>query len=257
MAQESRQVPAAEADPGKRKRRLSISAGLWIVKRIERVLTRLSRVPDQPWFDPSQFEWTRRLEDNAPVIGAELGEIMKYPERIPNFQDISKDQTHLTNDQGWKTFFFRIYGYRIDANCELCPETARIVDAIPGVYTAVFSILAPHKHIPKHRGPYKGVLRCHLPIMVPERAEDCWIEVGGEARHWEVGQCLVFDDTYRHCVENNTDESRVVLFLDVKRPMKAPGTLLNDVVLGLIRRSPLIRDAIRNQKDWQNRTGQQ
>lgn len=251
MPQESSVRNAEQTAPGKRQRRLSISVGLWIIKRIERLLTRLSRVPDQPWFDPSQFEWTRALEDNTPTIRVELDRLLKHPERIPNFQDISRDQAHLTSDRGWKTFFLRIYGYRIDGNCELCPETAKIVDAIPGIYTAVFSILAPRKHIPKHRGPYKGVLRCHLPVMVPERAEDCWIEVGGEARHWESGRCMVFDDTYRHRVENNTDEARVVLFLDVKRPMKAPGALLNNVVLGLIRRSPLIRDAVRNQAAWQ------
>lgn len=255
MSQESSAGNPETTRPDKRQRRLSISAGLWIIKRIERLLVRLSRVPDQPWFDPSQFEWTRLLEANAPAIRAELDRILKHPERIPNFQDISRDQTHLTNDHGWKTFFLKIYGYRIDGNCSLCPETARILDAVPGVYTAVFSILAPRKHIPKHRGPYKGVLRCHLPLIVPDNAEDCWIEVGGEVRHWETGRCLVFDDTYRHRVENNTDESRVVLFLDIKRPMNAPGTLLNNVVLGLIRRSPLIQDAIRNQKTWQARTG--
>lgn len=255
MSQESSARTADDTPPGKKQRRLSISVGLWIVKRIERVLTRLSRVPDQPWFDPSAFGWTRFLEDNVSTIRGELDEILEHPERIPNFQDISRDQTHLTNDQGWKTFFLRIYGYRIDGNCELCPETARIVESIPGIYTAVFSILTPGKHIPRHRGPYKGVLRCHLPLVVPERAEDCWIEVGGEVRHWETGRCLVFDDTYRHRVENNTDEARVVLFLDIKRPMNPPGNLFNDVVLGLIRRSPLIRDAVRNQAAWQTAIG--
>lgn len=255
MTQESSAGKPAEARSGKRKRRLSISAGLWIIKRIERLLVRLSRIEDRPWFDRSEFEWTRRLEAGAAAIRAELNEILKHPESIPNFQDISRDQTHLTDDHGWKTFFLKIYGHRIEDNCALCPETARILDSIPGVYTAVFSILAPRKHIPKHRGPYKGVLRCHLPLKVPEHAENCWIEVGGEIRHWENGRCLVFDDTYRHRVENNTDESRVVLFLDVKRPMTTAGRLLNDTVLGLIRRSPLIRDAIRNQKNWQAATG--
>lgn len=251
MAEQSRTDTTDDQFPPRKHRRLSISVGLWIIKRIERLMVRMSLVPDQPWFDPTRFGWTRLLEDNAPAIGAELEEILKRPQRIPNFQDISKDQKHLTNDSGWKTVFLRIYGYRIDDNCELCPETARIVESIPGIYTAVFSILSPGKHIPKHRGPYKGLLRCHLAVIVPERAEDCWIEVGGESRSWEAGRCLVFDDTYRHRVQNNTDEPRVVLFLDIKRPMNAPGRLLNDIVLALVRRSPLIRDAVRNQAAWQ------
>ena len=72
MSQESGADNPETARPGKRQRRLSISIGLWIIKRIEGLLVRLSRVPDQPWFDPSQFEWTSFLEHNAPAIRAEL-----------------------------------------------------------------------------------------------------------------------------------------------------------------------------------------
>ena len=33
---------------------------------------------------------------------------------------------------------------------------------------AFFSILAPGKHIPEHRGSLKGVIRYHLALKVPE-----------------------------------------------------------------------------------------
>jgi hypothetical protein len=33
--------------------------------------------------------------------------------------------------------------------------------------TALFSVLLPHKHIPPHRGPWKGVLRYHLALRTP------------------------------------------------------------------------------------------
>ena len=36
--------------------------------------------------------------------------------------------------------------------------------------TAFFSILAPGKHIPPHRGPYKGLLRYHLGLQVHDVA---------------------------------------------------------------------------------------
>jgi len=35
--------------------------------------------------------------------------------------------------------------------------------------TAFFSILAPGKHLPAHRGPYKGVMRYHLGLLIPSR----------------------------------------------------------------------------------------
>ena len=88
---------------------------------------------------------------------------------------------------------------------------------------------------------------------MPEPLEDCWIEVGGETANWEEGRCIVFDDTYQHWVENNTRGRRVVLFIDIKRPLKFPGSLLNRIVLFLIRLSPYIQDARRNQVAWEKR----
>ncbi len=49
----------------------------------------------------------------------------------------------------------------------MCPRTAALMREIPGMTTAMFSILSPRKHILDHRGPYKGVLRYHLGLIVP------------------------------------------------------------------------------------------
>jgi len=239
----------------KRKHRPSVAVGLWIIKRIERILVHYSLVEDRPIFDSAEFDWIKPLETDWRRIRAELDEILKKPAELPNFQDISRDQVNITRDDRWKTFFLYGYGYRMDRHCDLCPETTRLVEAIPGMFTAFFSVLAPGKHIPPHRGPYKGVLRCHLGLMVPEPNEECWIEVGGERAHWQEGHCLVFDDTYKHQVQNNTDGMRVVLFIDVLRPLRFPGSLLNRIMLGLIRWSPFVRDAVRNQRAWERRLG--
>ena len=93
--------------------------------------------------------------------------------------------------------------------------------------TAMFSILSPRKHILDHRGPYKGVLRYHLGLIVPQRRAACRIRVGEDVRHWEQGKSMVFDDTYNHEVWNDTDETRVVLFVDVLRPLPFPESQIN------------------------------
>ena len=240
----------------KRKHRPSVAIGLWLIKRVERVLVHYSLVPDVPILDPAVLPWIPELEAQWHVIRAELEQVLKRPEDIPNFQDISRDQVNITQDDRWKTFFLYGYGYRMDGNCALCPETTRLVTSIPGMYTAFFSVLSPGKHIPLHRGPYKGVLRCHLGLIVPEPREQCWIEVGGQVARWEEGKCLMFDDTYKHRVQNDTAGTRVVLFLDIERPMRFPGSGLNRVVLQLIRLSPFIRDAVKNQKAWERRLGE-
>ncbi|MBI1731813.1 MAG: aspartyl/asparaginyl beta-hydroxylase domain-containing protein [Gammaproteobacteria bacterium] len=240
----------------KSRHRPSVAIGLWIIKRIERVLLRYSLVPDTPFQHAAVFPWVRQLESHWRDIRAELEQVLQRPDAIPNFQDISRDQVNITQDDRWKTFFLYGYGYRMDHNCARCPETTRIVESIPGMFTAFFSVLAPGKHIPLHRGPYKGVLRCHLGLIVPEPGARCRIEVGGQEARWEEGKCLVFDDTYKHQVHNDTPGMRVVLFLDIVRPLRFPGSWLNYFVLRLIRLSPFIRDAVKNQQAWERRLGE-
>ncbi len=247
--------PADAGTPGKKRHRPSVAVGRRVLKHIEKLIMRYSQVGDEPVFNAEDFAWTADLETNWQKIRLELEEVLKHPQQLPNFQDISRDQVNITRDDRWKTFFLYGYGYKLDSNCSRCPETTRIIEQIPGMFTAFFSVLSPGKHIPPHRGPYRGVLRCHLALVVPEPGEQCWIEVGGRVEHWQEGKCLVFDDTYRHRVQNDTDGTRVVLFLDVIRPMRFPGTWLNRVVLQLIRWSPFIRDAIRNQRAWEHRIG--
>lgn len=234
----------------KRKHRPSVALGLWIIKRLENLIRRSSTVGNTPFFEPAIFAWARELEAQSGAIRAELDAVLKNSQAIPSFQQISRDQARLTQDDRWKTYFLYGYGYKIDGNCAQCPQTTRAIEAIPGMYTAFFSILSAGKHIPPHRGPYNGLLRVHLGLIIPEQAAQCRIEVGEELRHWQQDRCLVFDDTYKHQVWNDTQEQRVVLFLDVQRPMTLPGRLLNRVVLKLIQWSPFIQDARKNQQAW-------
>ena len=117
--------------------------------------------------------------------------------------------------------------------------------------TAMFSILAPGKHIPAHSGPYKGVVRYHLGLKVPSDREWCRIRVGDRSATWTEGRSLVFDDTYDHEVWNDTDEERVVLFLDVVRPLRFPFNLANAFILRAIALSPFVTDARRRQRAWE------
>ncbi len=221
---------------------------LW---QLEKFITRYSLVDKTPFFEPEQFEWVSTLENNWQEIRQELNAILQYTDNLPRFQDISTEQgCHISQDNLWKTFFLYGYGVKMAQNCGYCPQTTRLVEQIPGLKTAFFSILLPGKHIPEHRGPYKGVLRCHLALKVPQNKEQCGIKVNDEVRHWEAGKTLIFDDSYPHEAWNKTDEVRVVLFLDIVRPMKFPASILNHLLINLIRWSPYIRDAHKNQQQW-------
>jgi aspartyl/asparaginyl beta-hydroxylase (cupin superfamily) len=220
---------------------------------LDRYFGRHSSVGDTTFFDSDAFLWVARLEAGFAEIRAELDEVLRYHADLPNFQDISTDQYQLTDDDRWKTFFFYGYGFTAGKNVERCPNTARLLNEIPGMTTGMFSILSPHKKIPPHGGPYKGVLRYHLGLLVPDPTSACGIRVGHDVRHWAEGKSLVFDDTNEHEAWNDTDGVRVVLFVDFKRPLKGPARWLNEAVLKLIGFSPFIQDAKARHNAWERR----
>lgn len=232
---------------------LANEAGARFLRALERFVVRSSLVPTTPFVAPDVFAWIPDLEANWKVIRAELDQVLTFRDDLPNFQDISVDQASITDDDGWKTYFLSGYGFRSDANCARCPQTAALLDRVPGLTTAFFSILAPHKHIGEHRGPWRGVLRYHLALRVPEPGGQTGISVGGQVAHWEEGRSLVFDDGYEHHAWNDTDGVRVVLFVDVIRPLKGPAGPLNRALIAAIGRSPYIRDARNRHEAWERR----
>jgi beta-hydroxylase len=197
------------------------------------------------------FTWIAGLEEHWDEIRAELDRLLLRHGELPNFQDISVDQSRLTDDDRWKTYFFYAYGVRSSGNCARCPTTACLVRGVPGMTTAFFSILSPGKHIPEHRGPYKGVLRYHLGLRVPEPADECAINVGGQVAHWREGGSLLFDDTYPHQAWNEGDGLRVVLFMDVVRPLRPPVSWLNWLIIKAIALSPYVQGGKRRNREWE------
>ena len=80
----------------------------------------------------------------------------------------------------------------------------------------MFSLLAPHTHIPPHTGVINGRLTVHLPLVVPP---DCGALRAGEQAHaWEEGRCLVFDDSFVHEAWNDSPHLRAVLIFDIWHP---------------------------------------
>jgi beta-hydroxylase len=232
---------------------LTIAVGERILAPIERFIGKRSLVGDATFFELERFPWVAHIEDNWEVIRDELQHMLEDRDALPNFQDISKDQIEITDDDRWKTYFLYGYGFEAKLGVETCPRTAALMREIPGMKTAMFSILSPRKHILDHRGPYKGVLRYHLGLIVPENAEACRIRVGEDIRHWQAGKSMVFDDTFNHEVWNDTDGTRVVLFVDVLRPLPSPDSAINSAIVKAIGYSPFVLDAKRNQEAWERR----
>jgi len=235
------------------RRRTVKRAGKFLIARASRLIARQSLIGNKPVFDKSVFPWTADFETNWEKIRTELEEVMKAREALPSFHEISPDQYRISKEDNWKTFVFYGFGIRVDSNCERCPETARLLDQLPDIENAWFSILAPRYHIPAHHGPTNGIIRVHLALMVPRDRDNCRIRVGDEVLHWDEGKCIVFDDYYNHEVWNDTDETRVVLFFDVDRPMRPLGRFVNRLMIAGIKRSAYVRDAQKRLQVWEDK----
>ncbi|QWT21651.1 aspartyl/asparaginyl beta-hydroxylase domain-containing protein [Bacillus sp. NP157] len=209
-----------------------------------------SLVPSTPVIGNEVFDWVPRLEAAWPVIREELDHLLEHPEDIPAFHQVSPDQKRISKGDNWKTFGFYVYGKRVDDNCAVCPRTSAVLDTLPGLRSAMFSILQPRYRIAPHKGPTRAVIRAHLGLKVPADAQNVWIRVDDQILHWQEGKVVLFDDSYEHEVHNDTDEVRAVLFLDIDRPMDRIGTLANRLLFKLISASPYVRQPIDNIARW-------
>lgn len=235
-----------------RKRRFIKDTGSRALWSFERTIARHSRVPEGPLPERRWFPWLDALERATPSIQRELDSLLVHRHLLPDFHAISPDQRSITSDDRWKTFFLYGFGKRSAANCLRCPITAAALSRVPGLVTAFFSILAPGKHVPRHRGVYKGLLRAHVGLKVP-RPDACRMVIDRRTVRWREGEAFVFDDTYEHEVWNDGDEDRVVLLLDFFRPLPAPVQLLNRALVAAVAASPYVTDGEKNERAWEER----
>ncbi len=224
-----------------------------IVAGVERLNLTRTKVGNPPIYKKSVFPWTADIEHEWRAIRTELDRVLVRKDDLPGFHEISSDVATISQDRGWKTFLLAGYGFRSHANIALCPETWRVCQKIPGLITVMFSILEPGKHLPPHRGPYNGVLRLHLGLIVPEPREQLGIRVENDLYRWKEGEAVIFDDAYEHEAWNYTPHTRVVLFVDFVKPLRFPANFFNWLLLHLAVFTPFIREGMDNQKAWEKR----
>ncbi|MBV9244202.1 MAG: aspartyl/asparaginyl beta-hydroxylase domain-containing protein [Methylobacteriaceae bacterium] len=222
-----------------------------IVGFAERLNLKYAKLGNPPVYDTAIFPWVREIEAEWRLIRAELDKVLARKSDLPAFQEISTDVRTISKDAGWKTFFLAGFGLKSDQNIRQCPQTWRIAQKIPGLKTVMFSVFEPGKRLPPHRGPYNGFLRLHLGLIVPEPRDRVGIRVGDQVCHWSEGKALVFDDAYEHEAWNETDRTRVVLFVDFLKPLRFPANLVNRVLLRLALFTPFVRESTDNHRAWE------
>jgi aspartyl/asparaginyl beta-hydroxylase (cupin superfamily) len=172
----------------------------------------------------------RQLERNWPTIRREVEGILPNLNGVPRYHELDPRQRGISATEAgadWRVFMLNAYGKYPHKNRALCPETCRLLESIPGVFAAFFSILDPGKSVPAHKGPLRTYLRYHLGVITPKNNPPS-IRVSDQIHTWEEGTSFFFDDSWDHEVMNKSDGVRVVLIVDVIRPLPWPGKPLNE-----------------------------
>lgn len=230
-------------------RPLVIRWGKHLRGTLDRLIARFSLIPNDAVLDMRDFAWTGALRANWRAIQDEARAVALAEGAAPPLATVSPDHRAIAHPREWRCFFLWGYGYRIDENADRCPATAQAVEAIPGLNSAFVSILSPGSHIPPHRGVTKGLVTCHLGLIVP-REGDARMRVGDRIVRWAEGETLVFDDTHDHELWNDTGATHVLLVIQFRRPLSQPGKWIADRILDLVRRSPFIQEARTNLAHW-------
>lgn len=225
---------------------------MWIERLLKKPFHKYCLLGDKKYFDPYAMPVAKELEDNFPVIQGEIKSILKRYDDFAPFQDISPDQTYISNDDKWRMFFFKAAGVNFKRNQSFAPETFKILNRHKYVISAYISVLGPRKMLMPHEGPWSGILRMHLGVVIPGNKE-CTLVNGGEKYHWEEGKVVLFDDTYEHIAVNQTNELRAILFLDLMRPLPQPWKFINWAVLRLSVLFPYIWVPYFRHKRWEKK----
>lgn len=150
------------------------------------------------------------LEQAAPVILEEAMAALEAPGAKVRYDDGTPHQGK------WSAVHLRYGSRAVESGVQRMPRTSALIASLPNLgEMAMLSVLAAGCHIQPHCGLHNYRWTAHLGLRIPSKS---WFCVGGEKRQWEVGRCLLFDDSYRHEARNEDTEGRLILLVDFWHP---------------------------------------
>ncbi len=183
------------------------------------------RLPQIPFYDSVDFGWIAELEAAVPAMRSEAAAVLADGKGLGPYVEADPTRPNkahkLLGSADWTAFHLWRNGMEIEENAARCPATMAALAKLPMPRIherspmALFSILKPKTHIPPHWGMINTRLICHIPLIVPE---NCRLRVGNETRAVAGGAAMIFDDSIEHEAWNDSDETRVVLLLEIWRP---------------------------------------
>ena len=137
-----------------------------------------------------------------------------------NIQTQSKEGNY-----SWLNYGLYYFGDEFTENIKSCPKTMEILSKISSyINICGFSwmsggcLLQPHTDI---TGLSSGSLALHLGLIVPEPTNTCRLIIKNSSGTYtyineEEGKMLIFDATYEHYAYNQSNQDRLILYIDFK-----------------------------------------
>jgi aspartate beta-hydroxylase len=195
------------------------------------------------------FPDARRFQSVWPQLRDEALQVAEDLKGVPRFHELMPEQAAISANDGrdWRMLVLKAYGTSFPRNLERCPALAATLASAPDVLSAALSFLAPGKHVPEHRGPFRGVIRFYMGLSVPVGPDGhpaAVLTINHREHRVGNGECLLWDDTYPHEVLNRGGRVRIALLLDVRRRgMPLDMALLSRILIAGVGASIRLRKA--------------
>lgn len=205
------------------------------------VIRRAVSPPPHPVLPRDGFGWLAGLEAGWRTI---LDETDRARELSVVPQDTRKlNPLSVPVDGAWELLPLRTHRGWVTPVTRHFPATVGLLRCVPGLRCADVAVLRAGSSIAKHRGTNWGVLRAHLALRVPDGAGRCELTFPAQSasQPWRAGEAFIFDDMHEHGAVNERPGDRIVLLLEVDRPLPQPARAVGRLALGAYRFHPVVR----------------
>lgn len=168
----------------------------------------------------AEFYTTTTLEDSTPIPVESVSNYI----RVASHTDMTVSLTYSYNaltafkekiyDGQWVPIAIFRFGAVNQELKQFFPRTLNLINSIPGMESAVYSILEPGTIIHPHKGYSSDVLRLHLGLTP---YQDAALKVGDQILTWDEGSVFIFDDTETHEVWHKGNATRISFIVDFRR----------------------------------------
>ena len=169
-----------------------------------------------PDMHSGQYEWLKKVEENAHVIQKEFASAMKDPgsmmvrgNRV--WAKAARDEA-VAYGPNWRTLVLQDRGIWEESNIKIFPRTHKLMVDIEAPTLEVFFARQDAKTgIASHTDNSNFIQTTHLGVDVPEG--ECWIKVGEHTRNWMNGKIIICDTSFMHETSNDSEKDRYVLIM--------------------------------------------